>query len=41
MLYESYHSLDNDLVIKRLLVAHNLMNNLYDVELMKKIYSNE
>lgn len=36
MLYESYHSLDNDLVIKRLLEAHNLMNNLNDVELMKK-----
>lgn len=41
VLYESYHSLDNDLVVKRLLEAHNLMNNLNDVELMKKIYNNE
>ncbi len=40
-LYEPYHSLDNDLVVKRLLEAHNLQEQLNDVELMKRIYSNE
>ncbi len=41
MLYESYHSLDNDEVVNRLLEAHNINRNLNDVDLMKKIYKTQ
>ena len=37
-LYEAYHSLDNDLVVKRIIEAKNIRTELNDVELLKKIY---
>lgn len=37
MLYESYHSLDNELVVKRILEAKNINNSLNDVELLKTL----
>jgi hypothetical protein len=38
MLYEAYHSLDNDLVVQRICEAKGIHLNLNDVELLKKIY---
>ncbi len=38
MLYESYHSLDNTLVIKRLCEAKNINANLNNVDLLKNAY---
>ena len=35
MLYESYHSLDNELAAKRILEAKNINNILNDVELLR------
>lgn len=39
-LYEAYHSLDNDLVIKRLLESKDINTNINDVELYRKIKYN-
>ena len=36
-LYESYHSLDNDLVVKRIAEANDININLNDVEIMMKL----
>lgn len=36
-MYEAYHSLDNDLVIKRIAEAHNINLNLNNVELYRKL----
>jgi len=36
-LYESYHSLDNDLVVKRLAEANNINIDLNNVELMRSL----
>lgn len=36
MLYEAYHSLDNDLVVQRICEAKGIHLNLNDVELLKK-----
>lgn len=36
-LYEAYHSLDNDLVVKRIAEAHNINLNLNNVELYRKL----
>lgn len=36
-LYEAYHSLDNDLVVKRIIEANNININLDDVEVMKSL----
>ena len=36
-LYESYHSLDNDLVVKRIAEANDININLNDVEIMTKL----
>ncbi len=36
-LNEAYHSLDNDLVIKRLLESKDIDTNINDVELYRKI----
>ena len=36
-LYESYHSLDNDLVVKRIAEAYDININLNDVEIMMKL----
>lgn len=36
-LYESYHSLDNDLVVKRIAEANNININLNNIEIMKKL----
>ncbi len=38
-LYESYHSLDNDLVVKRILESTNINTDLNNVLLLKKIYN--
>lgn len=38
-LYESYHSLDNDLVVKRIIEAKNININLNNVNLLKTIYN--
>ncbi len=35
--YEAYHSMDNDLVVKRIAEANNINLNLNDVELMRKL----
>jgi len=37
LLYESYHSLDNDLVVKRIAEANNINLNLNNVELMRNL----
>jgi len=37
LLYEAYHSLDNDLVVKRIAEAKRINLNLNDVEIMKKL----
>ncbi len=37
-LYEAYHSLDNDLVVKRLCEAKNINLNLNNVEILRKIH---
>ena len=36
-LYESYHSLDNDLVVKRIAEANEININLNNIELMKSL----
>ena len=36
-LYESYHSLDNDLVVKRIAEANDININLNDVDIMMKL----
>ncbi len=36
-LYEPYHSLDNDLVVKRIAEANDININLNDVEIMMKL----
>ena len=36
-LYESYHSMDNDLVVKRIAEANNININLNNVEIMKSL----
>ena len=36
-LYESYHSLDNDLVVKRIAEANEINMNLNNIELMKSL----
>ncbi|MBR6071500.1 MAG: hypothetical protein IKP77_01550 [Acholeplasmatales bacterium] len=38
MLYEAYHSLDNDLVVKRIIEAKNINVNLNNVDILKSIY---
>ncbi len=37
MLYESYHSLDNELVVKRILEVKNINKNLNNVNLLKTL----
>lgn len=37
-LYEAYHSLDNDLVIKRILESKNVDLSLNNLEVFKKLY---
>ena len=39
-MYEAYHSLDNDLVVKRLSEDKNINIELNNVELLKRIYGN-
>ncbi len=37
--YESYHSLDNDLVVERLVESNKINTNRNDLKLLKKIYN--
>ncbi len=36
--YEAYHSLDNDLVVDRIIEAGKINTNLNDVNILKKVY---
>ena len=38
-IYEAYHSLDNDMVVKRIIESKNINIELNNVELMRKIYN--